>query len=537
MGTGDHPDGRVDEPGLGDGLAGLEAVGDGHQQPAGVGDGGAAQHLVIGHVAVDVGNVGLAQALQPVRILLDHHQLAPGLLQAAHQQTADPAIARQYGVAFHLHRRACALGQHLGVVGVRLFLQVALDGVEHQRVEHDGEAGAHQDQVAGPFRHQLEHDGQPDEDEGELADLGQAGGDGEGGALAIAKQPHDGVGRRRLAEHDDEQGGQHRQRLGQQHRRVEQHAHRDEEQHGEGVLQRQGVVGGAVAQLGAVHDDAGEEGAEREGDAEQLDRAEGDAKGAGQYRQGEQLARAGAGGVGQQPGDEAAAHHHHQRHEQAHLAEGPAQIQRYALPAHGLLAEPDVGDDGQHHQRQHHHQILDDEPADGDAPLQGLQILAALQRPQQHHGTGGGESEAEHQAGDRIPPQQRGEPHAEQGGDRDLGDGAWDGDPLYRHQIAKGEVKPHPEHQQDHPQLCQLGHQLHVGHVPRGEGARDDAGRQIAHHGGDLEALGQHAEDVGQHEAADQGGNQGKGVVHVVTSLMAVRGLPDHRAGEEGSCQ
>ena len=112
-------------------------------------------------------------------------------------------------------------------------------------------------------------------------------------AMRIAEGAHDGEGRQRLADHDDEHRRQHRQRLAHEDRRVEQHADRDEEQHREGVAQRQRLVGGALAELRFAQDHAGEEGAERERHAEQLGRAEGDAERDRQHRQAEQLARAG----------------------------------------------------------------------------------------------------------------------------------------------------------------------------------------------------------------------------------------------------
>ena len=75
---------------------------------------------------------------------------------------------------------------------------------------------------------------------------------------------------------------------------IEQHADGDEEEHGERVLQRQGVGRRLVAEVGLAEHDAGEERAQRERDAEELGRAEGDAERDREHRQGEQLARAGA---------------------------------------------------------------------------------------------------------------------------------------------------------------------------------------------------------------------------------------------------
>ncbi|MNT27402.1 hypothetical protein D3C72_1630300 [compost metagenome] len=169
-----------------------------------------------------------------------------------------------------------------------------------------------------------------------------------------------------------------------------------------------------------------------------------------------------------------------------------------------------VGEYGKQHQRQYHHQIFDDEPADGDAALVGIDLAAVLQRPQQHHSTGGGERQSEYHPGGDAPVEQLGEAEAEQGRQGDLYYGARDGDVFDGEQILQGEVQAHPEHQQDDAYLRQLGGQLQIGHIAGSKGTAHDPGRQITHHGGDPQALGQHAEEIGQHEAANQGCDKGE---------------------------
>ncbi|MNV49880.1 hypothetical protein D3C71_1418530 [compost metagenome] len=215
------------------------------------------------------GAPGGEQALVTV---YDHHRL-PLLVQAPDQMAADGA-----GPDHHDMAPQGALDGGLFRLRLRVAPQPALGLIEHQRVEHDGETGPDQYQVARHIGHQPQQAAQPHQDEGELPHLRQTGRDGEGGASAVAKQPHYDEGRHRLADDDDEDGRQHRQRLAQQDGGIKQHAHRHEEEHGEGILQWQGVVGRLVAQVRAVHHDAGEEGAEGEGDPEQLDGAKGDAE-------------------------------------------------------------------------------------------------------------------------------------------------------------------------------------------------------------------------------------------------------------------
>ena len=140
------------------------------------------------------------------------------------------------------------------------------------------------------LRQQVKRHSQAGENKGKLANLRQAGGDGQRGARRVTKHPHKEKGGCGFTKDNNRQRRQHRQRLLDQHHRVKQHADGDEEQHREGVAQRQGVMGGAVAQLGFIKHHAGKEGAEGEGDIKQLHGAEGDAQRQGQHRQSEQLA-------------------------------------------------------------------------------------------------------------------------------------------------------------------------------------------------------------------------------------------------------
>lgn len=214
----------------------------------------------------------------------------------------------------------------------------------------------------------------------------------------------------------------------------------------------------AVAQFGLVQHHAGEESAQREGDVEQLHRAVGDAERQRQYRQGEQLARAGAGGFGQDPRHQAAADHDHQRDKGDDLTDGQCQLHQQ-LAAAGVVVAQHVAEGRQQYQRQHHRQIFDDQPADGDLPALAVDQLPLLQRAQQHHGAGGGEAQAEHQAGDQIPAEQLGQPHAEQGGDGYLRYGAGNGDRFYCEEVFQREVQANTEHQQDNADFRQFRRQ------------------------------------------------------------------------------
>lgn len=52
-----------------------------------------------------------------------------------------------------------------------------------------------------------------------------------------------------------------------------------------------------------------------------------------------------------------------------------------------------AGNGGQQDQRQYHHQIFDNQPADGDLPALAIKELPLLKRAKQDDGTGGRQTE------------------------------------------------------------------------------------------------------------------------------------------------
>jgi hypothetical protein len=151
-------------------------------------------------------------------------------------------------------------------------------------------------------------------------------------------------------------------------------ADRDEKQHREGIAQRQHLGGGLLAQFRLAQDHAGEEGAEREGDAEQLGRGESGAKRDDENRQAKQLAAPGMRHVVQHGRDQALADDEHDGDEGSDLADGQRGGRDDAGKIRGACAftAEHTGKCRQQHERQHHHHVFDDEPADGDAAAPGL---------------------------------------------------------------------------------------------------------------------------------------------------------------------
>ena len=129
---------------------------------------------------------------------------------------------------------ACQPGQR----GARRRLQ-PVRRREDQRIERDRQQRAGEDQVAALGRQQAERDAEPGEDERELADLRQAGRDGQrrcrpDSPAAARWRTRPATCRPGSAPAPPAPPG-----LAHQDRRIEQHADRDEEQHREGILQRQ----------------------------------------------------------------------------------------------------------------------------------------------------------------------------------------------------------------------------------------------------------------------------------------------------------
>ena len=221
----------------------------------------------------------------------------------------------------------------------------------------------------------------------------------------------------------------------------------------------------------------------------------------------------------QDPRDHAPADDQHQGHEGQDLADSDdegAQDAAAQEAGRGLvgrrLAAQNAGQGGQQDQSQHHGQVLDDQPADRDLAASRLDQPPLLQRAQQHDGRGDRQGQAEDDPRADAPAQKDRQAQAHDGRGRDLNDRAGDGDVLHRHQVLERKVQADAEHQQDHADLRQLRRQLLVGDIARRERPDQHAGQQVADQHRQLQPVGDGAEDKGQAQARDDGGDQ-RGVV------------------------
>jgi hypothetical protein len=211
--------------------------------------------------------------------------------------------------------------------------------------------------------------------------------------------------------------------------------------------------------------------------------------------------------VMQDPGDQPASDDQHQRNEQRDLDDGHEQ--------HAGNPEAKVGDKrtmcrrgaaaallqarqrGKQHQSEHHRQVFNNQPADGDAAALRLHQTALLHGAKQHDGTRNRQRQPEHQTGADGPAHRHRHAKPQQCRDRDLHDGPGHGDRLHRKQILQGEMQADPEHQQYDTELCQFVGERLIGDEAGREGPRGNAGEKIADQRLNAEALGNRAEYKG----------------------------------------
>ncbi len=145
----------------------------------------------------------------------------------------------------------------------------------------------------------------------------------------------------------------------------------------------------------------------------------------------------------------------------------------------------------QQHQRQHHGEVLDDQPADRDASALGVDQPPLLQRAQQHDGGGDRQRETEHEPAAERPAKPGRKADAHQRRRDDLHDRAGHGDRAHRQQVLQREMQADAEHQQDDADLGELVGEMLVGDVARRERPHQHAGEQITDQRRDAEPLRQ----------------------------------------------
>ncbi len=261
--------------------------------------------------------------------------------------------------------------------------------------------------------------------------------------------------------------------VGDEVARVDEHPHRHEEQDGEGLPERQHVRADLMAQRRLRDHDPGQEGAEGDRHAEKGGRGQGDPERQGEGDEQEQLARLHARDPQEDPGHDARPQQQHERDEHGGLEEREAEGRRG--PAGRARRQR-----GQDQQEQYGGQVLEHQPADGNASVPAVEEPLVHQAPEEDDGAGDGDGEPEHDAGFARPAPPPAHTVAEGSGDRHLAQR-----PRYRHpahapQVAQREVQADAEHQEDDAQLGELADGVHVADEARGEGPDGHPGHEIA---------------------------------------------------------
>ena len=235
---------------------------------------------------------------------------------------------------------------------------------------------------------------------------------------------------------------------------------------------------------------AGEEGAERERDAEQRRRDVSHAERDGEHGEAEQLAAAGMGDMMQDRRDELLADEQHDGDEDGELAEHDGDLDEHLgeIGCH-VDAAKEPREPGQQHEHDDHGEVLHHQPTDGDPPALGLDQASLLQEAKQNHRARDRERHAEDEAAAQGPIEPPADGDAERRGDERLRERARNGDGAHREEVLEREMEPDAEHQEDDAHLGELVGDVLVGDVARGEGTDEDARDQIADERGKLEAV------------------------------------------------
>ncbi len=465
----------------------------GHHKRASALETGMSQDLGVRGVAEERRHLLTLQVLHARRIHLDHQTLHPDVIEYVDDVMSDAPPAHDD----HMAGQSCADRCRRGAVLVqdppkrRNALQRALDRVDqakHQRVERDRDQGARQDKAVLIGVDQAQAQTGLTDDERELADLAQPGGDHKRSASGVGEEEPDAGGEHGFAEHDQRRQRQHLPGVRHEVNRVHKHADRDEEDHGERFLERQDVDAHLVAERRFAHDHAGQKRAQRQRHAEDRRGAQGGPQRNGEDNEDEQLARLREGDPLEQPRNRTTADNQHQSDEGAGLHQGPDQ--RGAAIAFARGPERGQGD-----QDQDCRQVFQHKPADGHLAMTGIEQPLIHQPAQEDDRAGDRDRQAEDQPGAQGPAPELAEPKAEPGGDQHLDYGARDGDVSDPPEVIEREMQPHPKHEEDHAELSQLADRFAVADKAGRKRPDRHPGQEIADDGRQPDEAGEVAAD------------------------------------------
>src|SRR3954451_328153 len=235
------------------------------------------------------------------------------------------------------------------------------------------------------------------------------------------------------------------------------------------------------------------------------------------------------GDVVQNPRDQAAADDQHQGDEGTNPDESDAESapdrawlqpreQRTPFPLVHRLAAHQPGKRRDEDERKDHGEVLDNEPAHGNAPALGLNEPSLLQDAQHDYGARHRERQSEDDARPPAPSEALGQAEAEEGHKTDLPDGPRHSDAADGQEVLQREVQPDAEHEQDDTNFGELWRQGLISNKPRRERSDQNPCHKISDKRREPEAVGEHAADESKPETSNDGGNQGRVMRHQTSS-------------------
>ena len=195
-------------------------------------------------VAVDRDDTGSSKPVDLVALLRDDGVLEAAPFERRTDQPSHPAVPADDGMVDEGRALPLVDGGEVPDPATHqrpqpgLVAQPAvewLDEREENGIERDGQKRSGDDQLESTCREEAERQAQRSDDERELADLSEPGGNREGDPRRVSGNEDDGERYEWLRDHDQGDDGHDGERAGDQVRRVEQHPDRHEEQHGERV--------------------------------------------------------------------------------------------------------------------------------------------------------------------------------------------------------------------------------------------------------------------------------------------------------------
>jgi hypothetical protein len=383
--------------------------------------------------------------------------------------------------------------------------------VDEKRCGEHRQQHARHDRLRQRQVHHLDVQSAHDEDQPELACLGEreaAPDRGPGGRSAQARKPGD---QGELQGHRHHEDRQHERKVVRHDPQVELHPHRDEEQAQQHLAEGLDVLLDLVPVLGLRDEHSGDERTEGQREAGEL-REIREAQRDEQHVDDEQLVRA-APRDQREPGphqplpDE---QHHHQHGGGFQPRQREVACERFPRP----------GERRNEDQQRHHGKVLEQQHADRVPAVRRLRLEALHE--QADHDRRGGHREGPRQHDRRLPrgPESKRDRREHGHGEHDLRAAQPEHHATHLDQPRQAELEPEGEHEEDDAELRQLARRRAVGDPAERVRTDRDADDQVAEQRRQVQTAENHHDE---HRAREQDQHQFESVAHRVLRAAGER--------------